>query len=402
MNHLLDHRSIGKSYALFSFFDHHAPGFPVWLHQGLKIRNALINYWRELHEREAYQEIESPLLLDQELWRQSGHMDYFQENMFFSEVEKRKYVVKPMSCPGAILVYNAHKRSHRELPLKLCELGHVHRNENSGSLHGLLRVRSFVQDDAHIFCRPDQLVNELEKIVALIGEIMKKCGFDDLRFVISVKEEGKKNYLGGNDDWKKAVAALEEALQKRGHAFSHMPGEAKFYGPSLDLYIKDRQGREWQCSTVQLDFNLPQRFNVHYYDEAGVRQVPLLIHRAIFGSLERFIGILLENYGMDLPFWMMPVQVQLINAGASLEYLQEIRMKLVQQGLRVAMPLPQEHLKVQIKESVEARIPLNIILGPKEEKARGVSLRSLKGEVDNGLSVEELFKRIKRLYSAEN
>lgn len=385
-----DHRVLGEKYNLFSFFEE-GPGLPVWHDHGLKIKNALIDYWRKLHIESDYEEIQSPVMLEKELWKRSGHCDYFEENMFFSSVEKRDYAIKPMSCPGAILFFNQKKRSHSELPMRLCELGHVHRNENSGSLHGLMRVRSFVQDDAHIFCREKDLLDEVIKIIDLIHKIMSHSGMKDYHFEISLRGKGGKKYLGEDHDWIYAEKILESALESFGHKIIKKEGEAKFYGPSLDLQLKDVHGRYWQCSSIQLDFNLPKRFGMHYFDEKGERQVPLMLHRAIFGSLERFIGILLENYGRHFPFWVNPIQFKVLNVNeASLAYAKEVGGLLRARGFRVGYDLSEKPLKEKIKRSYNEMIHSLVVLGEKEYHEGIVVIQNSSSKEQIIFSLEEI------------
>lgn len=383
-----DHRVLGAKYDLFSFFEE-GPGFPFWQEKGIRIKNALIDYWRKLHADNGYKEIQSPIMLDKELWKKSGHCDYFEENMFFSSVEKRDFAIKPMSCPGAILVFNSKKRSHAELPMRLSELGHVHRNENSGSLHGLMRVRSFVQDDAHIFCGKEDLLSEIKGILGLIAQIMNKCGLPNYHFELSLRGEGGKKYLGKDLDWDLAESILENALVDLNLPFMKSPGEAKFYGPSLDVHIKDVHGRSWQCSSIQLDFNLPERFGIHYFDEKGERKVPFMVHRAIFGSLERFIGILLENYGKNLPFWMHPVQYKVMNVSShSQEYGEEVVKKLKNKGFQVESDFSDNPLKEKIRRSHEEIVHSLIIVGDKEQREEMISIKRM----DNGEEKRVLLK----------
>lgn len=385
MHHEFDHRVLGSKYDLFSFFEE-GPGFPVWHDKGLKIKNALISLWRRAHEDQGYREIQSPILLDKELWRRSGHCDYFEQNMYFSSVDKRDYAIKPMSCPGAILLFNQKKRSHAELPLRLCELGHVHRNENSGSLHGLLRVRSFVQDDAHIFCSEEQLLPELRQILRLIQFLLKECGLVKYRFELSLRGEDSAGYLGSNENWRLAEAKLEEAVRELGSAVVKRPGEAKFYGPSLDLHLEDVHGRSWQCSTVQLDFNLPGRFQLHYFDAQGERRVPFMLHRAIFGSLERFIGILLENYGRDLPFWLHPVQYRVLSVVPEANpYAQEVAQELRRRGHSIELDLSDRPLKEKLRRAHEGMVHSVVLAGLKERDAGRIVAKELRSGVQKEL-----------------
>jgi threonyl-tRNA synthetase len=388
-----DHRFLGAKYNLFSFFEE-APGFPVWHGHGLRIKNALIDFWRHLHAENNYQEIQSPMMMDKSLWKKSGHCDYFEENMYFSSVDKRDFAIKPMSCPGAILVFNQKKRSHSELPLRLCELGHVHRNENSGSLHGLMRVRSFVQDDAHIFCSEADLLPEIKAIIILIQKIMNQCGLKDFYFELSLRGEGEKKYLGSHEDWIMAEDKLEKALIESGYEVIKKPGEAKFYGPSLDLHIKDIHGRSWQCSSIQLDFNLPARFDVHYFDEKGEKQVPYMLHRAIFGSLERFIGILLENYGKQLPFWMHPIQYKVISVSSDVnDYAQEVMEVLRNKRLNFESDLSHRPLKEKIKRSYDEIVHSLIILGKAEKEGRKLVVKEIESGGQRLVALEDLIPR---------
>jgi threonyl-tRNA synthetase len=390
MLHEFDHRVLGAKYDLFSFFVE-APGFPVWHEGGLRIKNALIDFWRELHGKHGYKEIQSPQLMDKSLWKKSGHCDYFEENMFFSSVDKCDYAIKPMSCPGAILLFNQKKRSHAELPLRLCELGHVHRNENSGSLHGLMRVRSFVQDDAHIFCSGDDLLSEIKCIIGLIHLIMQKCGLKDYHFELSLRGVDEKKYLGSDEDWEFAESKLEQALVESGLRVLKRPGEAKFYGPSLDVHIKDVHGRSWQCSSIQLDFNLPARFDVHYFDEKGQRRVPFMLHRAIFGSLERFVGILLENYGKHLPLWMHPFQYKVISVSdEAVAYGEEVLELLRKKGLRVEADLSERPLKEKLKRSYAEMVHALVIVGKNEQERQRVVVKYLEKKIQQELSLAEL------------
>lgn len=387
-----DHRVLGVKYNLFSFFDE-GPGFPFWLERGLQIKNALIDYWRKVHSVKGYREIQSPILLDKELWKRSGHCDYFEENMYFSSVEKRDFAIKPMSCPGAILVFNQKRRSFAELPLRISELGHVHRNENSGSLHGLMRVRSFIQDDAHIFCRGDQLLSEVKDVIQLIFKIMNHCELSDYHFELSLRGQGGKEYLGNDVDWDLAEKVLEQALIDLNLPVKKSSGEAKFYGPSLDLHIKDIHGRFWQCSTIQLDFNLPSRFQIAYVDEKGEKQIPFMLHRAIYGSLERFIGILLENFGKELPFWMHPVQYKIVSLSAEVNhYAEEVIKSLRSLGLRCECDLSDRPLKEKIKRFHEDFGHSLIIIGKKEMEKLSVAIRR-RGVVGQELiSLNELLR----------
>ena len=390
-----DHRELGQELEYFSFHEE-GPGFPFFLHKGNLLKQVLIDYWRKEHFKAGYIELSSPMMLDESLWQKSGHLDYFKENMFFSNVEKHNFAIKPMSCPGAMLSYNQKRRSFKELPLKICELGHVHRNENSGSLHGLLRVRSFVQDDAHIFCAKDQVKQEIKEVLALFEKILKRCGFKQYKVELSLRG-GDKKFLGSDSDWELAERYLSESVSEYGWEFEKKEGEAKFYGPSLDLHIQDRKGKYWQCSTLQFDFNLPERFNVQFVDAQGAKQIPFVLHRAIFGSLERFMGILLEYYQGALPLWMAPVQVKILALDQAVHaQAKNMFNELWDEGFRVEMDLRDEHINEKILKAQMEKMPLMIILGKKEIASGKLSLRDLDGKKSQ-LSFEELKLKLKEV-----
>lgn len=389
-----DHRELGKELDYFSFHEE-GPGFPFFHHKGNLLKQALIDYWRKEHFKAGYVELSSPIMLDQSLWEKSGHMDYFKENMFFSDVEKHEFAIKPMSCPGAMLSYLEKKRSFRELPLKICELGLVHRNENSGSLHGLMRVRAFMQDDAHIFCSKDQVKDEIKNVLSLFEKILSKCGFHQFKIELSLKG-GEKKYLGSEVDWKMAEDYLAEAVSEYGWSFEKKAGEAKFYGPSLDLHIQDKNGKYWQCSTLQFDFNLPQKFNVAYFDEQGVRKVPFMLHRAIFGSLERFIGILLEHYQGELPVWLAPVQARVICLDDSAkDFVQNISEKLWDLNVRNEVDLKEDHINSKIQRGIREKVPYMLVIGKQEVISGKLSLRDFQGKKAQ-VSLEEFVKLINK------
>jgi threonyl-tRNA synthetase len=388
-----DHRELGQELNYFSFHEE-GPGFPFFHHKGNLLKSVLIDLWRKEHFKAGYVELSSPMMLDESLWRKSGHMDHFQENMFFSNVEKHNFAIKPMSCPGAMLAYNEKKRSFKELPLRICELGHVHRNENSGSLHGLLRVRSFVQDDAHIFCSHEDVKSEIKNVLHLFQKILNRCGFNEFKIELSLRG-GEKQYLGEDEDWLLAERYLADVVSECGLRCEKKEGEAKFYGPSLDLHIKDRNGKYWQCSTLQFDFNLPQKFNLSYFDADGIRKVPLVLHRAIFGSLERFIGILLEFYQGEFPLWMAPVQARviMINRVAS-DYSQKLFEDLWDAGIRVEIDLREDHINEKILRAQKEKVPLMILIGKNEMENGRLSIRDLSGN-KSILSVDELIRKVK-------
>lgn len=389
-----DHRILGNQMDLFSFSEV-APGMVFWHNNGLIIRNALINFWRKEHVKAGYQEISTPQILDSKLWKISGHWNLYKENMFLTEYEKREFAVKPMNCPGGMLVYKTKPKSYKDLPLRVAELGIVHRQELSGVLSGLFRVIQFTQDDAHVFCTEKQLENEIINIIDLIDRMISIFGFK-YRFTLSTRSKEKKNkYLGDDKVWNKAEDAIKKALKKLKIKFDVEPGEAKFYGPSLDVQIKDSLGREWQCSTIQLDMQLPERFGITYTDKDNKQKTPYMLHRVIYGSLERFIGILLEHYKGHLPLWLAPVQARVINFtdknNQSCEVLVE---KLKEQNIRADIDLGSEPLQGKIKQAEMEKIPLIIVIGDKEEKAGTLAVRR-KGKITQ-VKQSEFFDQIKK------
>ena len=386
-----DHRKIGKDQNLFSFHDE-GPGFPFFHPKGVVLKNLLMEHWRKEHRLNDYEEIESPMMLNKDLWIQSGHWDLFKENMYVSEVDKGEFAIKPMNCPGSMLYYKEKKRSFKELPLRVCELGKVHRNENSGSLHGLMRVRSFIVDDAHIFCSGDQLQNEIKSVLKLAIRILKKFGFEELEYELSVRsEEKKEKYLGSDKDWALAEGALQSSMDDLGLSYKKIEGEAKFYGPAIDIKIKDSVGRNWQCSSIQMDFNLAKRFKLHYFDENDKKQVPYILHRCIFGSLERFMGILLEHYEGKLPFWISPVQFKVISVNEKVNaYAESIIEKLEEQGFRYKADLSDENLSIKMKKARQELVPVVLIVGEKEMEQRKVSARFRNGEKRNFVELGEV------------
>ena len=386
-----DHREIGKQQHFFSYHQE-GPGFPFFHPKGVILKNVLMDYWRKEHRLGGYEEIESPMLLNKELWIRSGHWDLFRENMYVSEVDKGEFAIKPMNCPGAMLYYKEKKRSFRELPLRICELGKVHRNENSGSLHGLLRVRSFIVDDAHIFCEGAQLKSEIKNILHLCLKILNHCGFNDLEFELSVRgNEKKAKYLGAEGDWEFAEKMLQDSLVEMGLNSKRREGEAKFYGPAIDIKINDAWGRSWQCSSIQMDFNLAERFELYYLDKDGQKQIPYILHRCIFGSLERFMGMLLEHYAGRLPFWLAPVQIKLISVGNDVaDYMKLVAAWLEEKGFRFQQDMSDVNISNKIKKARAELIPVIVIVGEKEKKSSKISVRFARGEQKNLVDKEWL------------
>lgn len=381
-----DHRRIGKQQDLFHFSDI-AVGFPFFHPKGLVIYNKLIEFIRN-KQLTRYQEVKTPILMSEELWKTSGHYDNFRERMYYTQVDDLPYCIKPMSCPGAMLIFRERPRSYRELPMRLSEFGHVHRHELSGTLHGLFRVRAFTQDDAHIFCTPDQLNQELEQVIKLVIETYHRFGFDKISMALATRPE---NSIGSDELWEKATKALSNALTSNNINFSVNEGDGAFYGPKIDIYIEDAMGRKWQCGTIQVDWFMPQKFNLSYVAPDGSRQVPVVVHRAIFGSLERFMGIMLEHYKGLLPFWIAPVQVKVLTiTDAQKTYAKEIMEQLVQLGIRVHIDESSDPIAGQIKTAQQEKIPVMIVVGKKEETAKTVTIRHRDGTQQQGIPLSQL------------
>ncbi len=373
-----DHRKLGKELGLFAFQEEGA-GFPFFLPKGMVLKNLLLNYWRDLHVKEGYQEISTPIMLDKSLWRTSGHWDYYRENMYTTVVDDTEYAIKPMSCPGGMLVYKLAPRSYRELPLRLAELGLVHRNEKSGQLHGLMRVRAFTQDDAHIFMTQDQIIEEIKKVAKLIDKVYTKFGFP-YHVELSTRPE---NSIGSDEDWELATKALGIAMDSLKIPYSINEGDGAFYGPKLDFHLKDSIGRTWQCGTIQLDFQLPQRFEAEYIGADGAKHRPIMIHRVILGSIERFIGILIEHYAGKFPVWLSPVQVKILPVSDKyMPYADKISEALKAAGIRVEMDARNEKLGYKIREAQLDKVPYMLILGEKEQANGTVSVRARDGARD--------------------
>lgn len=367
-----DHRRLGKDLDLFSFHEE-GPGFPFWHPKGVIVLNAVLDYWRRLHIQHGYQEVRTPMILNEELWHRSGHWDTYRDNMYFTEIDEHTYAVKPMNCPGVMLIYKETLRSYRDLPLKYAELGHVHRHEKSGVLHGLFRVRAFTQDDAHVFCTPDQAEAEIVKIIDLIQTIYAKFGFTDYRIELSTRPEKS---IGTDEMWETAENALHQALRSQGIEYAVNPGDGAFYGPKIDFHIRDSMGRSWQLGTIQLDFSMPERFELEYIGEDGKPHRPVMIHRAILGSIERFMGIIIEEYAGAFPLWLAPVQVVLLPiADRHVQYANDVAEKLTKLGLRVTVDARNEKTGFKIREAQVQKIPYMLITGDREVEAGKVSVR---------------------------
>ncbi|MDE7049017.1 MAG: threonine--tRNA ligase [Lachnospiraceae bacterium] len=390
-----DHRKLGKELGIFTLMEEGA-GFPFFLPKGMVLKNLLLDYWRGLHIREGYQEISTPIMLDKRLWETSGHWEHYRENMYTTVVDDTEYAVKPMSCPGGMLVYKMEPHSYRDLPLRLAELGLVHRNEKSGQLHGLMRVRAFTQDDAHIFMTQEQIIEEIQNVVRLIDEVYTKFGFA-YHVELSTRPE---NSMGSDEDWELATKALKDAMGSLKIPYSVNEGDGAFYGPKLDFHLKDSIGRTWQCGTIQLDFQLPQRFEAEYTGADGEKHRPIMIHRVILGSIERFIGILIEHYAGKFPVWISPVQVKLLPVSEKyISYANEASEALKAAGIRVEMDSRNEKLGYKIREARLDKVPYMVIVGEKEQENHTVSVRGRDetcGNQDMGeMSLEELIKIIR-------
>jgi len=389
-----DHRRLGKQLDLFSFHDE-GVGFPFYHPKGKKIVNILVEYMRILHKENNYQEIGTPILLSDELWHRSGHYAYYKENMYFTCVDNQSYAVKPMNCPGSFIVFNTKPRSYRELPLKLAEFGLVHRHELSGALHGLFRVRAFTQDDAHIFCTLDQIEEEITVILKIVFQVTQKFNFQEVELNLSTKPA---KAMGTDEMWEKAIKSLKNALNKFNIPYSIQEGEGAFYGPKIDIKIQDSMKRKWQCGTIQLDFFQPENFDLNYVTPQGTFERPVIIHQAIYGSIERFFGILLEHYKGDLPFWISPMQAKILTiTDDQKEYAQKINLALLHAGIRSYLNETSDPINAKIKFAQNERIPWMIIIGKKEVENNTVSLRTLEGEQQNNIPLDELIEKAKKL-----
>lgn len=385
-----DHRKLGKELDLFSIHNE-GPGFPFFHPKGMVIRNILEDFWRKEHAKRGYLEIKTPIILNEELWHRSGHWDHYKENMYFTKIDGEDYAIKPMNCPGALLVYNSAMHSYRDLPLRLCELGLVHRHELSGALHGLMRVRSFTQDDAHLFMTPDQVESEILGVIKLIDYFYKIFGFD--YFVeLSTRPE---NSIGSDEDWELATNALIKAMEHIGLNYKINEGDGAFYGPKIDFHLKDSIGRTWQCGTIQLDFQMPERFNCEYVGQDGEKHRPVMLHRVVFGSIERFIAILTENFAGAFPTWLAPVQVRILPiSDKHLAYAQNIQQRLLENDIRVELDDRNEKIGYKIREAQMQKIPYMLILGDKEVESGNVSVRSRKDGDIGSKSMQEFLSSI--------
>ncbi len=393
-----DHRRIGRELGLFALMEE-GPGFPFFLPKGMVLKNLLTDYWRQIHKREGYAEISTPIMLEKSLWETSGHWEHYRENMYVSTIDEMDFVIKPMNCPGGMLVYKSQPRSYRELPIRMGELGLVHRNEKSGALHGLMRLRMFTQDDAHIFMAKEQVADEIKGVIRLIDEVYKRFGFP-YHVELSTRPEES---IGSDEDWELATGGLKNALEELDMPYSINEGDGAFYGPKIDFHLVDSMGRTWQCGTIQLDFQLPARFGAEYTGIDGRKHRPIMLHRVVFGSMERFMGILIEHYGGKFPLWLSPVQVKLLPISERfLSYACSIEKELSQLGIRCEVDSRAEKIGYKIREAQLDRVPYMLILGQKEEENNSVSVRK-RDSGDLGEMDREAFAEIfnTELLSAE-
>ncbi len=387
-----DHRKLGRELRLFEIMDE-GPGFPFFLPKGVVLKNILIDYWRKLHNKAGYVEIETPIMLNKELWIRSGHWDHYKENMYTSMIDDKEFALKPMNCPGGMLVYKSEGHSYRDLPLRVGELGRVHRHELSGALHGLMRVRAFTQDDAHIFMLPEQIKSEILGVIKLIDEVYGTLGFK-YNIELSTRPEDS---MGSDEEWTMAESSLKEALDEGGLDYKINEGDGAFYGPKIDFHIEDSLGRSWQCGTIQLDFQLPQRFELEYIGSDGEKHRPIVIHRVIFGSIERFIGILIEHFAGKFPVWLAPVQVKVLPISDNfVEYGSEVIGKLREAGIRCEIDNRNEKIGYKIREARNERVPYMIIIGEQEKTHGNISLRSREGGDEGSTSLEEFIARVQK------
>ena len=386
-----DHRRIGKEMNLFMLCDE-GPGFPFFLPKGMALKNALIDYWREIHSKANYVEVSTPLIMNRHLWETSGHWDHYKDNMYATKIDGEDYCIKPMNCPGGVMVYRSQPHSYRELPLRVGELGLVHRHELKGALHGLFRVRCFTQDDAHIFMRPDQITDEIIGVVGLINQVYSKFGFD--YFVeLSTRPE---NSMGSDEDWEAATNGLIKALEKLNMPYIVNEGDGAFYGPKIDFHLRDSLGRTWQCGTIQLDFQMPLNFGLEYIAEDGSRQRPIMIHRVCFGSIERFIGILTEHFAGKFPTWLAPTQVKVLPVSdKSMDYAKEVYEALRGKMIRCELDTRNEKIGYKIREARQVdRVPYMLIIGAKEVETNTVSVRDRDTDQTVTMKLDEFLDKL--------
>ncbi len=387
-----DHKKIGEQLDLFSFHEE-GPGFPFFHNKGMAIYNELVNYWKKVHKERDYQEIKTPIILNKELWLKSGHWDHYKENMYFTKIDNKDYAVKPMNCPGGILIFKNKLHSYKEFPLKMAELGLVHRHELSGVLNGLFRVRVFTQDDAHVYCTEEQLENEIIKVIELAKEIYQTFG---LTYDLELSTRPEKR-TGTKKMWDTAEAALEKALKKLKLNYKLNPGDGAFYGPKIDFHIKDSLGRTWQCGTIQVDFAMPEKFNLTYDGKDGKKHRPVMVHRAILGSLERFLGILIEHYAGNFPLWLSPTQVKIITVNDKADkFAKEVLKKLKDADIRAEIDLRQESVSKKVRDAQQEKVNYVINIGDKEVKNKTLAIRDRKGKLTFGVKTDKFIKDLKK------
>lgn len=387
-----DHRKLGKELGLFALFEE-GPGFPFFLPKGLILKNLLIDYWRKMHAKEGYVEISTPIMLNRQLWETSGHWEHYRDKMYTTSIDGADFAIKPMSCPGGMLVYKMEPRSYREFPMRISELGLIHRNEASGTLHGLMRVRCCTQDDAHIFMTPEQIQDEIKGVARLIDEVYSTFGFS-YHVELSTRPD---NSIGSDEDWELATNGLKNALDDLKLPYVVNEGDGAFYGPKIDFHLEDSIGRTWQCGTIQLDFQLPQRFEAEYIGEDGNKHRPIMIHRVLFGSIERFLGILIEHYAGKFPLWLSPVQVKVLSLSDKyIDYAKEIEAALKKEGLRCELDTRAEKIGYKIRSARLERVPYMLIVGEKEMESNSVSVRGRDdGDLGN-MSIEKLLEVLRK------
>ena len=387
-----DHRRLGKELGLFAFRDE-APGFPFYLPKGMVLKNTLIDYWRGVHKKWDYVEISTPQIMRRTLWETSGHWDHYKENMYTTVIDGEDFAIKPMNCPGTILVYDLEPHSYKELPMRCAELGLVHRHELSGALHGMFRVRCFTQDDAHILLAKEQIKDEVVRIASLFDEVYSLFGLPYTIELSTMPED----HIGSVEDWDVATAALADAITGIGKEYIVNPGDGAFYGPKLDFHIQDCLGRTWQCGTIQLDYQLPGRFNLEYTGADGEKHCPVMIHRVVFGSIERFLGIITEHYAGAFPLWLSPVQVKVLPiTDRSAEYAKQVAAKLDAAGIRVESDLRNEKIGYKIREAQMQKIPYMLVVGDKEAEAGSVAVRTRAGEDLGAMSLDAFLEKVRR------
>ena len=390
-----DHRKLGKELDIFSLQEE-GPGFPFFHPNGMIIQNELLNYWREVHRRYGYEEIKTPIILNRQLWETSGHWDHYKENMYFTKIDDLDYAVKPMNCPGSMLVYKSRPHSYREFPIKLAELGLVHRHELSGALHGLFRVRNFTQDDAHIYMTPEQIEGEIQKTIDLFDEVYKTFGLS-YKAELSTRPE---NSMGSDEIWEKATAALKNALDNRGLEYVINEGDGAFYGPKIDFHLRDSIGRTWQCGTIQLDMMLPERFDLEYTGEDGQKHRPIMVHRVVYGSIERFIGILIENYAGAFPVWLAPVQIIILPiTDKHADFSHKLRKKFFDLGFRAEVDDRSEKTGKKIRDAQIKKIPYTIVIGDKEVETGILPIRKHGIKENFEMSVDDFISYVQHKIS---